>query len=673
MTISVAEVAQLPGTSEQPHPTRGEGRLLPPGTALPDALPLLSAIPPISASTGTQKVLVVGGGPSGVVSLRNLTSPHEDGSVGFDTVLYERREDVGGVWFLDDDTLRLESAAGYISQWPVESTSHPRFPSPAYPKLIGNVYPRFLTFSGAPWPALPNGEKFPTLEETYNYIASVAKPLHSRIKTKRKVEQVWELPVIKEDGASSSLPRAGGHLVLTRDYSVNPPRALYEHFSAVHFCPSFTTHPLYPNIPGLAAALKTVPRRIHHAKWYRTVDLFWKSKRVVVVGNGLSSNDIVSHIVLKRKEQWGEERSAEEEPVYRAIRHEPLDMFPSLPDERILETPYVTRIDLRSTTNGEEPALDLTLANGDVLTDVDHVIFGTGYQVGVYDWVHVQARQAGPADYDKLQAAGVAIEDGHWKVDSDRLAREGFDPAALGLDDLWADLTPPQRLPQDHSGKAAESSARPSPTRTLHSLTTKMPADPEVSYRVPHLHFHVVNARNPTISFGALMVSFAPFVLADLLSHYVRTLWEGRQVLSDVSFDERRIDELQRMDKLAELRAQRDRDATTHELVLLNRRPGSTSIQVPSLVPNLAFHLLGKEEYLWHLELRQRILTAKPCLANVVGLRAQDWDPARDEDRQSMYGEKRKWLERREQARRAALGIATGDSLASSGIATPSR
>ena len=45
-------------------------------------------------STIPQRVLVIGGGPSGLIALRNMI---ERG--GFTHVeLYERRDDVGGVW-----------------------------------------------------------------------------------------------------------------------------------------------------------------------------------------------------------------------------------------------------------------------------------------------------------------------------------------------------------------------------------------------------------------------------------------------------------------------------------------------------------------------------------------------------------------------------------------------
>lgn len=49
----------------------------------------------------TQRILVIDGGPAGVVSLQSLSAQKESGTSGIDAVLYERKEQVTGVCFLD--------------------------------------------------------------------------------------------------------------------------------------------------------------------------------------------------------------------------------------------------------------------------------------------------------------------------------------------------------------------------------------------------------------------------------------------------------------------------------------------------------------------------------------------------------------------------------------------
>lgn len=618
------------------------------------SLPPLSPLPAQSAATGTRRILVVGGGPSGTVALRNLISEESNAAEPFDVVLYERREEIGGVWHLDKDTLDLERNAGYTRQWPVPSQTHPRFPSPAYPSLVGNVFTRFVSFSDAPWKPLPQGELFPTLEQTFDYVNEVARPLRPHVKTKREVVEIWELPWIPGDG-DDSLPHSGGWLVHSLDHSIQPARPLYEHFSAIDLCPSFTTHPSYPNVPGLGDALQRVPHKIHHAKWYRTADAFWKSKRVVVVGNGVSSNDIIANIVLQRKVHWGERPAIDEEPIVRAIRHEPIEMFPSLPDERILEKPFITRVDLREVPGQETPALDLTFANGERLEEVDHLIWGTGYQIGVYDWVHTLATAPSRSDVQKLQDAGLARTEAGWVLQDDRFATAPFDPDSLGLGHLWVDLTPPPRYPKASSDPSNDS-ARP----TVAS-TSAEPVDVTYPERVPHLHNNVVNARNPTLAFGALIISVTPFVLADLTSRYTRCLWEGLIPLP-ARVEERRRSESDRFVTLEAAKVARQNELArgdAKDLVLLNAAPGTPTIKSTPVSLAASFHCPGPAEYGWQLQLRDQVLEAKPWLRNVPGLTDADWDEKRNDVRLSMYGEKRKWLERKENERRANLVLAS--------------
>ncbi|KAF8970781.1 hypothetical protein BDZ97DRAFT_1753585 [Flammula alnicola] len=121
-----------------------------------------------------KRVLVIGGGPTGLVALRNLI---ERGH--FEHVeLYERRDDVGGVWYFEEN-------------------NEARWPSPAYKGLVGNVLPEFLTFSGFPFPEPPStpNQPFPTLVETHDYLRAFAEPYvkSGAIKLNREVVRVVEL------------------------------------------------------------------------------------------------------------------------------------------------------------------------------------------------------------------------------------------------------------------------------------------------------------------------------------------------------------------------------------------------------------------------------------------------------------------------------------------------
>ncbi|KAJ7069095.1 hypothetical protein C8F01DRAFT_976037 [Mycena amicta] len=81
-----------------------------------------------------RRVLVV---PCGLVTLRNLIERGEFEVVAF----VERRDDVGGVW----------CCSRYLEDPPVP----PYWPTPAYPALVGNMLPEYLSFSHHPFLPVP--------------------------------------------------------------------------------------------------------------------------------------------------------------------------------------------------------------------------------------------------------------------------------------------------------------------------------------------------------------------------------------------------------------------------------------------------------------------------------------------------------------------------------------
>ncbi|KAL1698743.1 hypothetical protein EV121DRAFT_274224, partial [Schizophyllum commune] len=140
-----------------------------------------------------RRVLVIGGGVAGLVTLRNLIKLGEQKG-HFDRVeLVERRDDVGGVWYLDN---------------PPPNSTTPRWPSPAYPGLIGNVLPEYLSYSDYPPFPTPPGhpeQPFPTLQETYEYLKGFANSLEpGRIRLNTEVVRVVEKdgPVPSKDGGN---------------------------------------------------------------------------------------------------------------------------------------------------------------------------------------------------------------------------------------------------------------------------------------------------------------------------------------------------------------------------------------------------------------------------------------------------------------------------------------
>ncbi|KAF5357548.1 hypothetical protein D9757_012371 [Collybiopsis confluens] len=91
-----------------------------------------------------------------------------------------------------------EASGKYMDEYEEKNSSHrPRWPSPAYPGLVGNILPEFLSFSGCPFsepPSTPQ-QPFPTLKETYDYLRDFAEPFIEKgsIRLNTEVVRIDEL------------------------------------------------------------------------------------------------------------------------------------------------------------------------------------------------------------------------------------------------------------------------------------------------------------------------------------------------------------------------------------------------------------------------------------------------------------------------------------------------
>ncbi|KAF9005388.1 FAD/NAD(P)-binding domain-containing protein [Hymenopellis radicata] len=295
-----------------------------------------------------KRILVIGGGPAGLVSLRNLTDRGQ-----FEHVeLVERRDDVGGVWYLDD---------------PKEGDTKPRWPSPAYPGLVGNVLPEFLSFSHFPFPEPPSTphQPFPTLSETYDYLRAFADPYlksgHIRLNT--EITSVDELP----DGA--------GWKVTFNDWNVGG-ESRQETWDAVVVAVGWYDNLVWPETEGLDE-LRAKNLAIH-AKWWRGAKGYegkvCSYKLRIAMSNHQSARS--GYRECQFLQRYCRPASAHrQDPVYRSIRRPAFPGFPSLPNEHIKDVAPVTKYSL-----GPDDKITATLKDGTIISDIDTVFIGTGYE-----------------------------------------------------------------------------------------------------------------------------------------------------------------------------------------------------------------------------------------------------------------------------------------------------
>ncbi|KAF7337338.1 hypothetical protein MSAN_02259300 [Mycena sanguinolenta] len=279
-----------------------------------------------------RRILIVGGGPCGLVSLRNLVERGQFDEV----VLAERRADIGGVWYLED------------LPKPDAPRTRPYWPSPAYPALVGNVLAEYLSFSHYPFPEPPSKtHPYPSLADTYAYLRRFAAPFLESGQIRLSTEVVW----------IDELPDSRGWSVTTRDWRAGKNGEVHvEVWDAVVVATSWYDFPSWPeSTPGLAEA-RTAGLATHAQTWHGPVG--YEGKRVVVVGNANSSNDIAAQL-----------KSVAKGPVYRSIRRQGLRRFAFLPDPRVVDVPPITRYIVKSSGK-----LDLELLGGSTLTDIDAVV-----------------------------------------------------------------------------------------------------------------------------------------------------------------------------------------------------------------------------------------------------------------------------------------------------------
>ncbi|KZV79193.1 FAD/NAD(P)-binding domain-containing protein [Exidia glandulosa HHB12029] len=314
----------------------------------------------MSRIENVKRVAIVGGGASGLVALKALL---EQG-VFDEVVLFERREDVGGVWFFDPKVASEEArryAQDASTRYPVvlDDGSAPKYPSPAYEGMIGNIAHELISISGRPFDKplstgpVQEGEReesdlFPSLDSTIAYLRAFADAysLHNHIKLDTEVVSTRFV-----DGKWKVMTK---NLLNGEETSST--------YDAVVYAAGLWDRRHLPAIAGIDSLPK---ERLLHARFYRSPTIF-AGKRILILGNGNSANDIASHAAPVALE-----------PVYRSIRHP--SYYSYVPDAKIHDVKPVRQFSL-------DPASGKVIAElGDdtVIRDIDLVVAATGYRYDV--------------------------------------------------------------------------------------------------------------------------------------------------------------------------------------------------------------------------------------------------------------------------------------------------
>ncbi|CCG81284.1 Thiol-specific monooxygenase [Taphrina deformans PYCC 5710] len=272
----------------------------------------------------TDPILIVGAGASGLVSAKAFLSE------GFtDVTIFERREDVGGVWLFDDDR---PAEGGRGAQ---------RFPSPMYDRLVGNIWYRLLELESHKFPA--GAPEFPTRQMMQDYLLEYAEDLRPSIRLCTNVKTVY---------------KDGQDWVVNSTETVPPFKCSEQRFRAVILSCGIYDTPDQPDIPGLQEMKERYPDMVFHSKFYRNPQVF-EGQKLLIMGNGPSGIDIAAQTADFARL-----------PIIRTIHGPP--EHACLPDKRIEDLPAVAHFDADSRS--------AHLIDGQVVPDLDRIIISTGYR-----------------------------------------------------------------------------------------------------------------------------------------------------------------------------------------------------------------------------------------------------------------------------------------------------
>ncbi|KDQ21800.1 hypothetical protein BOTBODRAFT_50347 [Botryobasidium botryosum FD-172 SS1] len=360
-------------------------------------------------STGLPKIkriAIVGAGPGGLTAFKSFL---EEG-VFEEARAFERRDDIGGVWYLDPLIAKQEVDRYQETrrgEYPFRSTKpsddgqeeRVHWPSPAYEGMMGNIPRDLIAFSDFPWPkptssslsasepqdidadtgsdgaknrnriqdaenedaeldmeslADEDVDIFPTLLETIAYIKSYAAHFNLLPHVSLNAEVVSVRYRKRDDGY------VGWEVKVKTRAVGEAPTEITSWWDAVVMAGGMCDSLAIPNIDGLEALPE---EQVVHARHYRS-PTSWTGKKILALGNGYSSIDICAQSAPLAKT-----------PIYRSIHHP--CFFACLPDERVIDVGPIKRLYIMPS---DAEKIGAELEDGQILEDFDVVILGTGYR-----------------------------------------------------------------------------------------------------------------------------------------------------------------------------------------------------------------------------------------------------------------------------------------------------
>ncbi|KAF2638802.1 FAD/NAD(P)-binding domain-containing protein [Massarina eburnea CBS 473.64] len=336
-----------------------------------------------------KSVAIIGAGAAGAITAAAFSSEET-----FDTIrIFERREVPGGTWIYDadpappsqlypgklppntDPPLKIPERFPATTT-PSEQTRYDR--TPIYSELTTNVPEIVMSFSDERFAYGPFAPHWVPKQYIQNYLSSHGVDRFLVLNT-----TVEDVSYISDRDSRSDRWR----LTLRRHDPIERVDIWWqEQFDAVIIANGHYSVPFIPDVKGLEEYMDKFPGRVSHSKTYRSTD-HYVNKRVLIIGNSASGHDITT--LLARS-------GTPELPVYQS-RRSPSRWDGEKPPEGIAWKPIIREYD--ATTGA------IIFDDGSVLTDIDAIIYCTGYKPSFPFW---NSKNNGVTlfDYDKNRLHG---------------------------------------------------------------------------------------------------------------------------------------------------------------------------------------------------------------------------------------------------------------------------
>ncbi|KAF4815310.1 Thiol-specific monooxygenase [Colletotrichum siamense] len=302
------------------------------------------------------RVAVIGAGPCGLAAAKYFLAEKKFSKIQ----IFEQRDTVGGVWtysslsVIDNDFSipRTQPTRNPDTAIAVEGHEAKQFVSPVYDFLETNIPHTLMNYSDKKFPS--TASLFPPHQTVKKYLEDYAEELKPIISLSTQV-----LSLKKVQSGSQVCWE-----IETQDLKTN--ERTKSQFDAVMVASGHYNDPFIPDIPGLDNFDKAHPGTISHSKFYRNpsqyegkASLTQHPVKVIVVGNSASGIDLSAQISTVCKlpiivsEKTAPNTPAEDRSSWAKMVPEILEFIPE--------------------------GRKVRLANGEVESDVDGVVFCTGY------------------------------------------------------------------------------------------------------------------------------------------------------------------------------------------------------------------------------------------------------------------------------------------------------